>query len=558
MLKLFALFALWLVAPAPARADTDAATRAYAIVIGSNRGGVGQATLRFAQRDSARVVELLRELGRTPAEHIEQLSDPDVAQVKEAVSRLRLRLSEHAARGEPTQLLFYYSGHARSQALTLGAQELPLRELREALRSLPTTLTVVVLDACQSGAFSGVKGASPAQDFSVSSVQNLQSTGIAVMASSTASELSQESHELASSFFTHHLLVALRGAGDLDRDGRVSLDEAYGYAYERTLSDTARTQIGMQHATLETELTGRGDVPLSYPVDADAQLALPESLEGRVLVQRARQGSVVAELVKARGAPLLLALPNGRYEVLVRSGTSGRSCEVALTRGSTHVLQPAACQAIALAVVGSKSALASPKRTSESWFLELGIAATVTGREDDYIETLRTFDYDNEAENNDLHVGIDGSIGIAVQRYVQLVASGFLLERRLFDRPTVRGQEFAWLAHGVTLGPRVRLPVARHRLVLFAQGAVGMGFATSELRDLFVADDPKTHVERHRGYVLRAQAGILVGFTRHFGAYLSAGYAYAPLLENRLGEVRESGGFTVTHGLRLNGVEGWW
>jgi hypothetical protein len=64
----------------------------------------------------------------------------------------------------------------------------------------------VVLDACQSGAFSGVKGASAAGDFSISSVRDLHSSGVAVMASSTGSELSQESSELKSSYFTHHLL----------------------------------------------------------------------------------------------------------------------------------------------------------------------------------------------------------------------------------------------------------------------------------------------------------------------------------------------------------------
>jgi hypothetical protein len=555
MRKLLALFALWLAAPALAMGQTDAPTRAYAIVIGSNRGGAGQTTLGFAQRDAARMVELLGELGRTPREHIEQLRDPDVAQVKDAIAQLRARLFEHAARGEPTQVVFYYSGHARSQALTLGTEELPLRDLREALRSLPTTLTIVVLDACQSGAFSGVKGASPAEDFSISSVQNLQSTGIAVMASSTASELSQESPELASSYFTHHLLVALRGAGDLDRDGRVSLDEAYGYAYERTLSDTARTQIGMQHATLETELTGRGDVPLSYPVDADAQLALPEALEGRVLVQRARQGAVVAELVKARGAPLLLALPSGGYEVLVRSGASGHACDVELERGSTHAFSLERCRPLRLAPVTSKSP--TPKRPNESWFLEFGLTG-YTRREDDYTKTLRTFDYDDEAEDNDLALGFDAGLGIAVHRYLQIVASGFLLERRLFARPTLRGQEFAWEARGVTLGPRLRIPIARHHLVLYAQAGAGIGFAHSELSDLFAADNPERHEERHRGYLLRAQVGAIIGFTRHFGAYLSAGYVHAPLIENELGDVRESGGFRVTHGLRLNGVEGWW
>ena len=62
-----------------------------------------------------------------------------------------------------------------------------------------------------------------------------------VLASSTASELSQESEALRASYFTHHLLSGLRGAADADRDGRVTLSEAYRYAYNRTLVATAAT-----------------------------------------------------------------------------------------------------------------------------------------------------------------------------------------------------------------------------------------------------------------------------------------------------------------------------
>jgi hypothetical protein len=555
------LLLAWLAA---ARSDAQSAPHSYALVIGSNRGGSGQGTLTFAQRDAERMAELLTELGRTPRAHIARLNDPSASQVEQALARLRERLEAHAAAGEQAQLLFYYSGHARAQALSLGDEELSLRALRKSLLSLPSTLTIVVLDACQSGAFSGVKGASPAADFSVSSVQSLHSSGVAVMASSSGTELSQESRELGSSYFTHHLLVALRGAGDLDRDGRVSLDEAYGYAYERTLSDTARTQVGSQHATLETELTARGDVPLTYPVDADAQLALPATLEGRVLVQRAGRGAVVAELVKARGAQLLLALPSARYEVLVRRAGSARSCEVPLARGAVHTLQVDECRPLVLPAQVSKDVphaqgAAAPVHPlpRESWFLEFGLA-TASRRDDAYVATLRTFDYDNPSERQGVKFGFDAALGVALHRYVQLVARGYKVESRFFTRKTVRGTDFEWTAHAVSAGPRLRLPMKDHWLVFFGELTAGMGFARSALADRWSADDAKTHVQRQRNYVLRAEAGLLVGFTRHFGAYLSGGWVRAPIVENALDQLHDSGGFMFTHGLRLNAVEGWW
>lgn len=88
-------------------------------------------------------------------------------------------------------------------------EQLPLAELRERITALPATLSIVVLDACQSGAFSRAKGAERASDFSFNSVDRLNTTRIAVIASSNERELSQESEELKSNYFTHsaHLEV---------------------------------------------------------------------------------------------------------------------------------------------------------------------------------------------------------------------------------------------------------------------------------------------------------------------------------------------------------------
>ena len=243
-------------------------------------------------------------------------------------------------------MLFYFSGHARANALNLGSEELPLTALRDRLRAVPSTITIVVLDACQSGSFSRVKGAAPAADFSYNSVSGLTQKGLAVMASSTAEELSQESDELKASYFTHHLVTALRGAGDSDGDGRVSLDEAYRYAYRRTLASTARTQVGEQHVTLETDLAGQGEIPVTYPAEARAQLDLPASLEARVLVQQRPSGAVMADVQKVPGAAVRLALVAGRVRrgrgaQRARSSSAASPSPTIASRSSTlDTLQP--------------------------------------------------------------------------------------------------------------------------------------------------------------------------------------------------------------------------
>ena len=305
----------------------------YALLIGSNDGGPGQGRLRYAEDDARRVGEVLSTLGGYDESRIVRLLHPTPADVNAALARLHDRLAAHAAKGEQAQLFFYYSGHARADALNLGPAQLPLAELRARVLALPATLSIVVLDACQSGAFSRIKGASRAADFSFNSVERLHTEGVAVIASSSGQELSQESDELKSGYFTHHLLVALRGGGDLDRDGRVTLSEAYGYAYGRTLAATAVTAVGEQHVTLETELQGKGDIALTQPSSASARLHVPEAWSGRVLVQRLPSWSVLAELDKASGGPAIdLALPPGAYAATVRFGGVVLRCTLAALR----------------------------------------------------------------------------------------------------------------------------------------------------------------------------------------------------------------------------------
>ena len=48
-----------------------------------------------------------------------------------------------------------------------------------------------------------------------------------------------------------------------ERDGRVTLDEAYSYAYGRTVAATAATRSGAQHPTYDYDLHGAGEVVLN-------------------------------------------------------------------------------------------------------------------------------------------------------------------------------------------------------------------------------------------------------------------------------------------------------
>jgi hypothetical protein len=259
-----------------------------------------------------------------------------------------------------------------------------------------------VLDACQSGAFSQVKGAQPRAAFSYNSVARLRTSGVAVMASSSASELSQESDALGGSYFTHHLMVGLRGAGDRDHNGVVSLAEAYGYAYERTLLATARTAVGQQHVTLETSLTGQGEVPITYPAEAGAQLELPAGLEADVLVER--DGSAFAELHKVRDGSVRLALPAGTFTAVLRTNDGLTECALSLRDSVVTRLDPTACTRISDDDARTKGygalAGAAPREIQESWSMELNFGLGA-GPKDDYTHRLDDFAFQDQLDERD-------------------------------------------------------------------------------------------------------------------------------------------------------------
>lgn len=538
-LSLLAATALALGATAgTALAQSPAETRSYAIVVGSNPGGEGQETLRFAERDAANVAAVLKDLGGYPAGNVTLLLRPRGSELMTVLDRVESQLLADHARGLQSVVLFYYSGHAKAAALELGRDQVLLTTLRERIDALPATLKVVILDACQSGAFSGIKGVEPAANFSYNSVARLDAAGVAVMASSSSTELSQESERLGASYFTHHLLVALRGAGDGNRDGKVSLDEAYRYAYHRTLASTARTAVGRQHVTLETDLKGKGEVPLTYPAKADARLSLPATLVAEVVIQSG--DAIIAEVHKARGA-IELALPRGPYRLLVRQGDRLQQCDVALPPGRATALDLTGCRHVALEDEASKG---GAMELGPRWRFEAGIGAG-GGRSDAYVDRLDAFGYEPG-----FHIPVHYTLALAyrLSPTLSVIASLTGLDSDQYDRnDDTESSRFSWRAHGLAALLRAEYPLLGGRLVPFGEAGAGAVYAGNELE---IGDRPPAR-EHHAGYQLAVAAGARVRLTGRFSLFGRGSYVMAPAMDNLLGDTHDSGGAFFATGLGL-------
>ncbi len=548
---------------------------AYGILVGTNVGGAGQQTLRYAEEDARKMADVLGQLGRYGKADLRVLVRPDGKQLLAAIDDVAAKMRAHQAKGEQAVLVFYYSGHARAGSFSLGAEELAVSTLRERLRQIPSTLTLVILDACQSGQFARFKGVEPAADFSYNSVSRLTTKGIAVMASSTAQELSQESDELHASYFTHHLIVALRGAADADGDGRVSLDEAYKCAYRRTLASTSQTQVGGQHATLETDLAGQGDVPVTYPADARSQLELPGPLEARILVQQKPSGNVVAEVQKAKGAPLRLAFTAGTYEAIVRDSASlGKilRCKLTLSDDRVVALDFGGCENVRITSAGIikgegepddiEPDVATPSpvtgRPVDPWAVEGGFG--FMGRvEDGFTRNLDTFGY--RAQRGFLELPhVRASLGVA-KGFLPHLTVGLQLVTLAGDgysRSVGQSNDtYRFDAYGTNVFVRVSTELVGHAqarrpyLDLYGQVGAGMTLGLSTLTTGSTKNAAsETSKETDFGYLLNAAAGVAV--TRvPFTIFLQAGYDYAPTTKNLLGDVHDAGGPSGQLGLRL-------
>lgn len=307
------LLLLWLLpVTGRVRADHPGGLRRFALVVSAQDGGPERARLQYAERDAKAIREVLRELGGVQAPDARSLAQPSAATVVGAFAELQRELDEARREGARTELFFYYSGHSDESALLLGDDRLSYVALRKLVDELPADVRIAILDSCASGAFTRAKGGVHRAAFLLDASTQLQ--GHAFLTSSSADEAAQESDKIGGSFFTHYFVSGLRGAADASGDRKVTLTEAYRFAFDETLQRTAQTQYGSQHPAYEIRLAGTGDLVMTDLRATSAKLVLDESVAGRLFVWSAER-KLVAELDKARGRRVVLAVPPGRYRV---------------------------------------------------------------------------------------------------------------------------------------------------------------------------------------------------------------------------------------------------
>ena len=327
---------------ARAQAQEPNDIRRFALIVGANDGGPERVSLRYAARDAQAFDRVLEQLGGMAPEDRLLILDPKRAQLMGGLDQLHVMLATADAQAggsgrHRNELLIYYSGHSDNEGLLLGGERVSYTELRRAIDAVPADVRITILDSCESGTLTRLKGGRMQQPFLVDASTEVR--GRATLTSSSADEAAQESDDVGGSFFTHFLVSGLRGAADTTGDKKVTLNEAYQFAFHETLARTEGTRSGAQHPSYDFQLAGSGDVVLTDLRTTSAGLRLPATLHGRIFVRDA-SGQLVAELRKTDGRETLLGLPPGAYTVLVDQEGHLSRAELTLTDGQSTPLEP--------------------------------------------------------------------------------------------------------------------------------------------------------------------------------------------------------------------------
>lgn len=316
--------------------EADPVVRRMGLVAGANDGGSGRVKLRYAIADADRFGAVMARLGGLPVEDTVSLKDPTRRAFLDGLDLLRVRAEQARKNGARVEAILYYSGHADEGGLRLGSETLSYRELREAVQGVSAEVGITVLDACASGVITRLKGGRPRAGFLTDEAMRMQ--GQAFLTSSSENEAAQESERLKGSFFTHALVSGLSGAADSSGDGRVTLTEAYQFAFQETLAQTTATQGGAQHPAFDIRMAGTGDVVMTEIRRGPSVLTLGPAFDGRFyLFDHNRR--LVAELYKPAGRLAEVALEPGKHEVQYEQGRRLQAARLDILEGERRELR---------------------------------------------------------------------------------------------------------------------------------------------------------------------------------------------------------------------------
>jgi hypothetical protein len=288
--------------------------------------------LKYAESDAREFSDILLSLGKFSAINVRTVSGCDSALLHRSLLSIDSLMKRDK---DPNRLfLFYYSGHADAENLLLCGERYPLERIHGFLGSCAASVKVGIFDACYSGAMTSMKGGKQAQPFLFQERKSIE--GQVIIASSAATEAAQESQTLKGSIFSHHWFNGLRGSADIGGSRRVTLNQAYQYAYRKTLETTALISGEIQHPVFKFDIHGQGDIILTSLERASSKVVFDGTCEGKFLVLSDDYIDVFADFSKKSGTETIVALRPGDYRIVNALGKDVSTHSFTLKNGDSY------------------------------------------------------------------------------------------------------------------------------------------------------------------------------------------------------------------------------
>ena len=410
-----------LLASRPARADPIR----ILVAASHSRGAPGELPLLHAAADVEHVESALTSLGGFSPADVITLVDPTPAALDGAIDRASALAASHTP--DEVTFLFYFSGHGDRDRIHLGPDDVAMADLTARVRAVPAALRILVTDACRNYP-TRPKGVTTEPGFAIESAVGHPADGVIWLFSAGEGEPALESDELMGGLFTYYWVSALRGAGDANGDGRVTLAESYDFAYSQTLLRSSRASGVLQHPAAVFDLRETAPIVLTTTSAARALVRFPQAADARYLVYAVGSRAVLGELWGSAERTVAFALPAGRYVVQRSNGEGSAGVEFSLSSGETRALRADEFRAVPAEQLAAKGGTVVLRPN------EIGVEVAVGASRLSTIGELVGLRYAHRWDEWALSLGVAGGLGTqntsAENVTLRSVGGDALVERR--------------------------------------------------------------------------------------------------------------------------------
>lgn len=323
--------------------SAHAQDRRMALLVVNQSGWKKDPYLRYALKGD--LLPLSRELRRLGFKVI-TLVNQSPRSMRQQMKRLKQRFQQQP---RVDTFLFYYSGHADRKRLHMGKKtpnDFTYQEFLQTFKTFQVKRKFAIFDACfsgeiirlfgsqkryrsllQSGRLKGVGYRIPINISRLKSPNQGQEQGFRIITSSL--EMSWELNRYKASVFTYHFLRGLKGPADLDRDGKISVDELFDFT-----SRAVKQVTGQKPQQLVVMRRAR---PYAFAPAYRSRLTIGANIVGTLYVAVA---NFVWSHRKSKRRPLTLSVVDGKGVVQWKHQQRCFQQQVILPKGGEIRLSP--------------------------------------------------------------------------------------------------------------------------------------------------------------------------------------------------------------------------